>query len=265
MIVQALGRPVVDALPPHAAPAAEVARGLGSHLERGLTSDEAATRLAAAGPNRLESPSRPRYLAIAGRQLADPLVALLLAAAVVSFAIGEEIEAAVIAAIVVLNGLLGFAQEASAERAVIALGAGVEEQACRSCATDASSRYPSRASCRATSFSCARETASQPTPASPSPRASQWTSPRSRASRSPSRRRPEPVPEGAASRRAFLARLCGNGRHARARNGGRRGHRPCDRDGSRGDRSSRPRSRRPPRFSASSAISPRSWRCSASG
>ncbi len=90
-------------------------------------SDEAAARLLAAGPNQLESPSRPRYLSIAGRQLADPLVALLLAAAVISFAIGEGIEAAVIAVIVVLNGVLGFVQEASAERAVLALGAGVEE------------------------------------------------------------------------------------------------------------------------------------------
>ena len=60
-------------------------------------------------------------LAIAARQMADPLVALLLAATAVSFLIGEQLEALVIAAIVVLNAVLGFVQEAGAERAVLAL------------------------------------------------------------------------------------------------------------------------------------------------
>lgn len=122
-----LDQPRVSSLPPHAASAAEVADALRSDLEFGLTSDEAATRLLAAGPNSLEAPSRPHYLAIAGRQLADPLVALLLAAAVVSFAIGERLEGGVILAIVVLNALLGFVQEVGAERAVLALGSGVDQ------------------------------------------------------------------------------------------------------------------------------------------
>ncbi len=46
---------------------------------------------------------------------------LLVAAAAVSAAIGETLEAAAIAAIVVLNGALGFSQEAGAQRAVLAL------------------------------------------------------------------------------------------------------------------------------------------------
>ena len=66
-------------------------------------------------------PDRPPYAAIAARQMADPLVALLLAATAVSFLIGEQLEALVIAAIVVLNAVLGFVQEAGAERAVLAL------------------------------------------------------------------------------------------------------------------------------------------------
>ena len=64
---------------------------------------------------------RPQYLRIAARQFADPLVALLVAAAVVSAGIGELLEGAVIAAIVVLNAVLGFVQEAGAERALLAL------------------------------------------------------------------------------------------------------------------------------------------------
>ena len=46
-----------------------------------------------------------------------------------SLAIGEELDAGAIAAIVVLNALLGFAQESGAERAVIALRAGVQPYA----------------------------------------------------------------------------------------------------------------------------------------
>lgn len=66
-------------------------------------------------------PALPPYVAIAARQVADPLVALLLAATAVSLLIGEQLEALVIAAIVVLNAVLGFVQEAGAERAVLAL------------------------------------------------------------------------------------------------------------------------------------------------
>jgi Ca2+-transporting ATPase len=105
----------------HESTPAEVARSGASHLEWGLSEHEAAARLAHSGPNRLARAARPAYLAIALRQFADPLVGLLVAAAVVSFAIGDKVEGAAIGAIVVLNALLGFVQEASAERAVLAL------------------------------------------------------------------------------------------------------------------------------------------------
>ena len=55
---------------------------------------------ARSAPTGCPVPSRPPYVAIAARQLADPLVALLLAATAVSFLIGERLEALVIAAIV---------------------------------------------------------------------------------------------------------------------------------------------------------------------
>ena len=66
-------------------------------------------------------PERPRYAAIAARQLADPIVALLVVAVVVAAALGEGGEAAAIGLIVVLNAALGFWQESGAERAVLAL------------------------------------------------------------------------------------------------------------------------------------------------
>lgn len=110
----------------HALPAEEVADRLGADAQAGLSQEEAARRLLEVGPNELAVRERPRYAAVAARQLVDPLVALLVTAAVISAAIGEHLEAGVIAAIVVLNAVLGFVQEAGAERAVLALRSAVE-------------------------------------------------------------------------------------------------------------------------------------------
>lgn len=118
-----------DRFEPHALPAAEVARALGTDPSLGLSEEEARRRFAELGPNLLERRRRPRYAAIAARQVTDPLVALLLVAAAVSLAIGEAVDAIVIAAIVVLNGALGFGQELGAERAVIALRGALRETA----------------------------------------------------------------------------------------------------------------------------------------
>ena len=106
----------------------DVARALGADLEHGLTSEEASRRLLADGPNELRSaPRRPawrRFLA----HFHDPLIYLLVAAiaiALVAWAIegrvGWPVDAVVIATIVLLNGVLGFVQEAKAEDAVAAL------------------------------------------------------------------------------------------------------------------------------------------------
>ncbi|HEU0246752.1 MAG TPA: cation-transporting P-type ATPase [Gaiellaceae bacterium] len=116
-------------VPPYARPIAEQAGDLRSDPERGLSRETAAQRLVEVGPNRLPSAERPAYATIAFRQLADPLVALLVVAAAVSLAIGEQLEAAAIAAIVVLNAVLGFFQEAGAERAVLALRSGTRRTA----------------------------------------------------------------------------------------------------------------------------------------
>ena len=60
----------------------------------------------------------PTGASIARRQVADPLVVLLVVATVVSAAMGDTLEAVAIGAIVVLNGVLGFVQDKAAERAV---------------------------------------------------------------------------------------------------------------------------------------------------
>jgi Ca2+-transporting ATPase len=116
-------------LPLHAEAPAAVAERLAADLDGGLSESEAAARLEQFGPNRLTRAARPAYGRIAVQQFADPLVGLLVSAAVVSFAIGDRIEGSVIAAIVVLNAVLGFVQEAGAERAVLALRAALEQRA----------------------------------------------------------------------------------------------------------------------------------------
>jgi Ca2+-transporting ATPase len=113
----------------HAAAADSVAEALGSSIRHGLDEQEAEARLGSIGPNRLERARRPAYARIVVRQFADALVLLLVAAAVVSVAIGDRIEAAVIGAIVALNAVLGFVQEAGAERAVLALRRSLEPRA----------------------------------------------------------------------------------------------------------------------------------------
>jgi Ca2+-transporting ATPase len=106
---------------PHAYTPDEVAGELRSDLVRGLDDAEARRRLVQYGPNRPHTVTRPPYLKLALNQLVDPLVALLLAASLVSIAIGDTVEGGAIAAILVLNALLGFWQEVSAERAVRSL------------------------------------------------------------------------------------------------------------------------------------------------
>jgi len=106
----------------------EVARGLGADIENGLTSEEASRRLSADGPNELYSaPRRPAWRRLLSH-FHDPLVYLLLAAVAIALVawvieglIGWPVDAIVIAIIVLLNGVLGYVQEAKAEDAVAAL------------------------------------------------------------------------------------------------------------------------------------------------
>lgn len=105
-----------------------VAAQLGVDPRTGLSAEEAARRLEADGPNELRDakpvPTWRKVLA----QFQDPLVYLLVAAAAISLAswavdgaAGVPVDALVIAAIIVLNAIVGYTQEARAESAVAAL------------------------------------------------------------------------------------------------------------------------------------------------
>ncbi|TBR22202.1 cation-translocating P-type ATPase [bacterium] len=90
---------------------------------QGLSSAEAATRLARDGPNALVEAPRRSPFAIFLSQFSDVLVLILLAAAVLSGVIGDVEDTVVIAVILVLNASIGFFQEYRAENALAALKA----------------------------------------------------------------------------------------------------------------------------------------------
>src|SRR5688572_12155297 len=111
-------------------PAEAVIAALGSDAERGLTPEDARRRLGQYGPNELEAeapiPAWQKFLA----QFQDVLVILLLIAAAISVGVwlyeredALPYEGLVIFAIVLVNGILGYVQEARAEASVAALRA----------------------------------------------------------------------------------------------------------------------------------------------
>jgi Ca2+-transporting ATPase len=89
----------------------------------GLSSAEAARRLAHDGPNEVIAARRIPVWARVAKQLRDPLILVLLAAAVLTVATGDLPDATIILLVVAVNTTVGVAQELRAEHAVAALSA----------------------------------------------------------------------------------------------------------------------------------------------
>jgi Ca2+-transporting ATPase len=87
----------------------------------GLSAGEAEERRRRYGRNVLEEEPRETPLAVFVRQFRSVLIFILVAAAVISFLIGDVESAVAIMLIVLLNAVLGFSQEWQAEKAVEAL------------------------------------------------------------------------------------------------------------------------------------------------
>ncbi|MGP6088915.1 cation-translocating P-type ATPase [Antarctobacter jejuensis] len=87
----------------------------------GLTSAQAAQRLAEIGPNQLAEKKPVSRWTILARQFTSLLILMLIAAAVIAAAMGEMVDAVAIVLVVLLNGALGFVQEWRTETAIAAL------------------------------------------------------------------------------------------------------------------------------------------------
>jgi P-type Ca2+ transporter type 2C len=97
------------------------AQALNTDLVQGLSAAEAACRLASDGRNVLrEAPPRPAWRMLLD-QFRDFMILMLLAAALVSGAIGEVVDSLAIVAILVVNACIGFVQEYRAAQAMQAL------------------------------------------------------------------------------------------------------------------------------------------------
>ena len=102
----------------HVEPIAEVCRRLGTDPDAGIDDETAGQRLRADGPNELAASRTKTAWHMLWEQLTATLVLLLLAAGLVSLALGEVVDAVAIAAIVLLNTLLGVTQDYRAQKAI---------------------------------------------------------------------------------------------------------------------------------------------------
>ncbi|MBQ7828424.1 MAG: HAD-IC family P-type ATPase, partial [Clostridia bacterium] len=109
-------------------PVTEVMKQLETDRANGLASAEVSARQAKYGPNKLREKKKKTTLQRFLDQFKDVMILILIAAAVVSFAIvvmeqnwGELFEPALILLIVILNACMGVYQEGKAEKALDAL------------------------------------------------------------------------------------------------------------------------------------------------
>ena len=106
---------------PHTPPIGELLERLGVDAERGLDAPRVAELREEYGPNQLaEAPPVSRWRRFLG-QFREPVIVILIVAAVIAGAMGEWVDTLAILAIVLLNGLLGFLQEERAGQALAAL------------------------------------------------------------------------------------------------------------------------------------------------
>ncbi len=87
----------------------------------GLTTQEAQERLEKYGVNKLQGKSKKSLFRLFLEQLQDTLIYVLLAASVITVVIGEYADTAIILIVVIINAVVGVAQEYKAGKAVEAL------------------------------------------------------------------------------------------------------------------------------------------------
>jgi len=105
----------------HSLDVKQIASELGSDVQLGLNDSQVAEKLKQYGYNEIQEKKRKTLLGMFLAQFKDFMVIILLIAALISFGLGERVDAVIIMAIVVLNAILGAAQENKAEKSLEAL------------------------------------------------------------------------------------------------------------------------------------------------
>ncbi|KAI0508525.1 hypothetical protein F5B22DRAFT_390407 [Xylaria bambusicola] len=103
--------------------AEDVAKHLGSDLEKGLSSSQVTELQQKYPPNELDVGGAIPWYKIFIKQLLNAMILVLFFALVLSFVVGDYIEGGVLAAVIVLNVSIGFFQEYGAEKKMDALRA----------------------------------------------------------------------------------------------------------------------------------------------
>lgn len=110
----------------HHLPHDEIAKLLESDGDKGLDTFDVAHRQTHFGQNRLTLKKGKSPLVLFLLQFNQPLVYILLGAAVITFALQEWVDSGVIFAVVLVNAVIGFIQESKALKAIEALALAIE-------------------------------------------------------------------------------------------------------------------------------------------
>jgi Ca2+-transporting ATPase len=106
-----------------------VLQEFGTDAEQGLSEAQAEARLEEYGPNALPGQKPPTLMQIFLHQFKNPLIYILLLAAIASLLIGDDKDAVFIFAVLLINATLGTTQEWKAEKSAAALQSLIQTQA----------------------------------------------------------------------------------------------------------------------------------------
>ncbi len=99
----------------------EVVAQLSTDIDKGLSTEASSQRLQTEGYNELPEADKQSSLALLLEQFKNPLLIILIVGAGVSLYAGHAVDAIAIAAIVIINALISFAQEYNAQKSMDAL------------------------------------------------------------------------------------------------------------------------------------------------
>src|SRR3989344_342534 len=101
--------------------AEQIVKELQTDQQKGLTAAEVENRLKKYGPNVLQEEKGKSAFQIFFSQFKSFLIIILFAASIISLVLGEALDAGLILAIVILNGVVGFIQEYKVEKTIAQL------------------------------------------------------------------------------------------------------------------------------------------------